>query len=415
VTATLPTPTGPAAAGPTTAGPVAPPVTIRVATPADLPAMAEADGRAFGVHYTPEDRADQDALIEPSRFLLAHDGDDLVGITGSFAFEVAVPGGALLPTPGVTWVSVMPTHRRRGILRALFTAQHRGFAGDGVAFSVLTASEASIYGRFGYGVAGHQRSVEIDRHRAAFRDDVPDPGGVRFVDAATARDHAPAVQRRWAQRTPGAVVRDGAWWDDLLRDREQHRRGSALFHLACPDGYASFRRDGDVARIVDLFAATDTAHVALWRLLLSLDLVDTVEYWSLPVDDPLPHLLTDARRVRTTGHRDGVWARVIDVPAALAARTYAVEIDAVLEVPDPFLDRGGRFRLRGGPDGATCEPATGPAAATVATAALGSLFLGGPRARTLARAGLVEADEAVLRRLDAAFTADRAPQHGTGF
>jgi predicted acetyltransferase len=391
-------------------------VTIRVATPEDLPAIAEADGRAFGVHYSPEDRADQDALLDPSRFLLAHDGDELVGITGSFAFEVAVPGGALLPTPGVTWVSVQPTHRRRGILRALFTAQHRGFADEGVAFSVLTASEASIYGRFGYGVAGFDRGVEIDRRRAAFRDGVPDPGGVRFVDPVTARDHAPAVQRRWAQRTPGAVARDGAWWDDILRDRPDGRGGaSAAFHLACPDGYARLRRAGHTARVSDLFATSDTAHVALWRLLLSLDLVDTVEYWSLPVDDPLPHLLTDSRQVRTTGQRDGMWARVIDVPAALAARTYAVEIDVVLDVPDPFLDRGGRVRLRGGPDGATCEPAAGAAAATVAMPALGSLFLGGPRALTLARAGLVEGDEAVLRRLDAAFAADRAPQHGTGF
>ncbi|WP_219418318.1 sterol carrier protein domain-containing protein [Pseudonocardia nigra] len=215
------------------------------------------------------------------------------------------------------------------------------------------------------------------------------------------------------------MSRSDAWWDDALRDRESRRGGaSGLFHLAHPDGYASYRIAPErTCRVVSLFAATEEARIALWRVLLALDLVETITVPDLALDDPLPHLLTDPRQVRTTGLTDGMWARVLDVPAALSARRYAVEVDVVLDVRDPFLDRGGRFRLRGGPDGAACEPADGPGTAVpVDAAALGSLLLGGERATTLARAGLLEAgDPATLRRLDAAFLADRTPQHGTEF
>ena len=333
---------------------------------------------------------------------------------------MTLPGGATLPAPGVTWVSVAVTHRRRGVLRTMFEEQHRGFVDDGAALALLTASEGGIYGRFGYGIATHQHSVAVDRRRAAFRSDVADPGGVREVTTAQLRRVAPEIHRRWAARTPGAVSRSEAWWDNLLLDREWHRDGAtALFHLVHPDGYVSYRRvHADRAvRIVDTAIATEEAYAALWHTLLAIDLVETVEVPVAAVDEPLPHLLSDPRRVRTRELSDGMWARILDVPAALSARRYAVEVDVVLDVHDPFLDRGGRFRLRGGPDGATCEQASGggPAVA-VGMAPLGSLLFGGTRAGTLARAGLLQAgDPTVLRRLDAAFLADRAPRHGTGF
>ena len=397
-------------------------VDLRPATGADLPAIAKADGRAFGVHYSAQDLDAFAALFDPDRFLLATDPEDgsVLGATGSFPFDVTMPGGGTLPAPGVTWVSVAATHRRRGILRALMTEQHRDFVDGGAAVSLLTASEGGIYGRFGYGVATTHRAVEITRNRAVFRPDAADPGGVRQVDTAELREIAPAVHRRWAADTPAVLARNDAWWDVLTRDPESHRHGgTALFHLAHPDGYASYRfvHGEHSLRIDDMAAATDEAHAALWRVLLAHDLVEKIISPSLPVDDPLPFLLTDPRQVRTTGWDDGMWARVLDVPAALAARRYAVELDVVLDVHDPFVDRGGRFRLRGGPDGSTCEP-TGPGGPTVAirVAALGSLLFGGQRVGPLVRTGLMEAeDPAALQRLDRAFLADRAPQHGTQF
>jgi predicted acetyltransferase len=398
-----------------------PSITLRRATAADFPAMIEADGRSFGETYTAEQQDDIRALLDPDRYLLAEDAGEIVGITGSFPFDATLPGGAPLPVAGVSWVSVAVTHRRRGILRALMAEQHRGFVADGLAVSLLTASEGAIYGRFGYGIATEHREVEINRRRAAFRSDVPDPGGVRQVGTAEMRRIAPEIHRRWAAQTPGALSRSDRWWDLHLSDRAWHRGGaSGLYHLVHPDGYVSYRIDRTAqptCRISDMATAGEDAYVALWRTLLSLDLVETVFARSLTVAEPLQFLLADPRQLRTVGLYDGVWARVLDVPAALSARRYAAEIDVVLDVRDPFLDRGGRFRLRGGPEGAECVAVeAGTPVVAIEMAALGSLLFGGAHAGSLARAGLLHADDpAVMGRLAAAFRGERTPRHGTEF
>ncbi len=392
---------------------------IDAGTADDLPAIALADGRAFGVHPEDPELTDELALADPARFLLARDGDEvLAGVTGDFPFQLTVPGGASLAIPGVSWVSVAPTHRRRGVLRALMRAQHQSYLADGAVVSALVASEAAIYGRFGYGPATVDRTVEIDRSRAEFRTGAPDPGGVWLAEAGEAREHAPAVHERWRRRVPGALSRSDDRWDLLLRDHPAAGGNSGLFFLLHPDGYASYRieRAAHRCRVVDLVAATDDAHAALWRILLGLDLVTTVTTWRCPPDDPLPFLLADPRLVRTTNARDGMWVRLLDIPAALAARTYSVALDVVLEVTDGFLDRGGRFRLRGGPDGAECEPTGAAADVHTDVSSLGALYLGGHGAATLARAGLLHADSAVrLQQLDLAMRSERAPQHGTRF
>jgi len=390
------------------------------AAPDDLPALAAADGRAFGFHHTSQDLDDFRRLYEPERFLLARDPADggIVGVTGSFTFDVTMPGGRPLATQGVTWVSVAVTHRRQGVLRGLLEQQHREFAEEGLALSVLTASEGGIYGRFGYGQAGRERTVRIDRRLARMRPDARVAGDVRQVDTERVRALAPDVHRRWAALTPGAVSRNDNWWDVLLLDREHDRDGGTpLFHLLHPDGYASYRihHDDRLCQVVDFFAATDEAHAALWRTLLSLDLIHTITSSSCPVDDPLPFLLQDPRRVETSGIADGLWARILDVEAVLGARPYAVELDVVLDVADPFLGLGGRFRLCGGPDGASCVRVDSAADAHLDIATLGALAFGTHRATTLARAGLVTAEAPVLRRVDAAFTADREVRHGTHF
>ncbi len=393
---------------------------LRGASWDDLAAIGVADGSAFGVTYREQDIADIRPLFEPDRFLLACDPVDgqIVGVTGNFPFTMTVPGGTTLDVPGVTWVSVIPTHRRRGVLRALLAAQHRRFIENGIAVSILTASEGAIYGRFGYGPATTRRSVHIDRRLAGFRPTAPDAVGVRLVDANQARRHAPDVHQRWCARTPGALSRSSIWWDYQFLDREHHRRGgSALFHLVHPDGWAAYRvEDEQRCRVVELVAASDEAHVALWRVLLGLDLVHTITTHACPLDDPLPFLLADPRQVRTTDLDDGVWIRLLDVPAALSGRRYATDVDLSIEVHDAFLGRGGRFRLRGGPDGACCEPTDRLPDVRVEIAALGSLYLGGHQALTFLRAGLLEVkDHQVLRALTNGFATDRLPQHGTEF
>jgi predicted acetyltransferase len=241
---------------------------------------------------------------------------------------------------------------------------------------------------------------------------------VRYADPDTVAAHAPDIHRRWAARTPAAISRDAAWWRFLITD-PVCRRGSVttpLRYLLHADGYAAYRAtpDLDTIRVSDLFAATDAAYAALWRVLLGVDLVHTVAA-ACPLDDPLPHLLTDPRLVRTTALEDGLWARFLDVPAVLAARRYPVELDLVLDVRDEFLGRGGRFHLRGGPDGADCTRTAAAPHAALDIATLASLYFGAHRAATLARAGLLDAAPDTVARCDLAFTATREPHHGTGF
>ncbi|MGI5129491.1 GNAT family N-acetyltransferase [Pseudonocardia sp. CA-107938] len=395
---------------------------IRPGTDDDIPAIVSADERGFSARMSELERADAFTVLPPENFLLAVDSGDpvdgVVGVAAAYDMAMTLPGGAALPSRGVAWVSVPATHRRRGILRALMAEQLRGFVEAGTPLAILTASHASIYGRFGYGEATRNRTVEIDPRFAQFRAGAPDPGGVRYAETAEIGEHAAEIHRRWVARTPGAVSRSAAWWARFLHDREYSRGGGTRrFHLVHPDGWVTYRSHwgGEAPTLrAEVFAVTDESHAALWRVLLAQELVRSVTA-RIPLDDPLPLLLTDPRIVATTEVADGLWARVLDVPTVLSARRYAVEVDTVLDVQDDFLGRGGRFRLQGGPDGATCTPTSDAAQVTLDVADLGSLVTGCVRARTLAAAARLAAEPAELARLDAAFVPERDPVHGTDF
>ena len=378
--------------------------------------------------YSAEDIADFRTLIDrtgswsPATRRTA----TIVGITGDFPFDVTLPGGTVVPAPGVSWVSVAVTHRRRGVLRALLAEQHRGFVEAGTAVSLLTASEGSIYGRFGYGTATRHRWVEITRRRAVFRADAPDPGGVRLADTDEIRKLAPAIHRAGSRPSPARcpAARPGGT-GDAGRPGICAATGPARCSTCCmPTGMPRIGSAAPTttasAGVKEVVAVTTDAHVALWRTLLALDLVGTVQAAQSP-DDPLSDLLIDPRQVRTTGLTDGMWARILDVPAVLAARRYEVEIDVLLDVHDPFLGprwplpaarRPGRGRVRPG-------RRTGRerrwSVSNLAT--LGTLLFGGRRAGTLARAGLIQAADHGGSSDDwtRALLADREPQHGTEF
>jgi predicted acetyltransferase len=397
-------------------------IEFRAAGPDDLDEIARVDGASFAIAYEHGDIAEAIEIVGYDRVLLAIDDKRIVGIAGDYDFDMTVPGGARVAVPGVTWVSVSPTHRRRGILTGLMQRKLSAYAAAGASAAVLIASESGIYGRFGYGSATHFRTVTIDRRQATLRQPL-ETHGVSLVSPEEAASVLPELYERWRATVPGAVGRSDKYWDFVLQDKQYMRRGMTnRFYLVHPDGYVAYRGRSNwgndhanhVCSIEDYVTVTPHAHAALWQVLLGLDLYTTIETQRMAVDDPLPNLLTDPRVVTTAALSDGMWVRPIDVSALLAARTYAVEIDLVLDVADEFFGDA-RYHLRGSPDGADCVRTERHADVSLGVASLGALSLGGQRVEPLAWSGLVQGEQAALTRLDRAFLSDRAPHHGTNF
>jgi predicted acetyltransferase len=385
----------------------------------DWPKVALLTATSFGSTWHPETFAAWRTLMPPRSSVVVSDGADVVGMAHYLDLKLTVPGGAVVPTAGITWVGVAPTHRRRGLLRAMYTELHQRIADAGYPFAALTASEGGIYGRFGYGPATIETELTLDRRLARFHRDAPDPGGVRIVRPREHRDELAAIYDRYRRGTPGGVERPTPLWDDLLADWEDSRGGgTSWFCFLHADGYLLYRMhrgSAKTVRVEEFTAATPEAHVALWRALIGLDLVETITTTSHP-DDPLPYLLDDPRLVRTTASEDGLWLRIMDVAATLQARTYPADLDTVLEIGDGFRSDGGRFALTIRDGRAVCVRTDAEPEFTMDLDVLGSLYLGAHRAATLAVANRIRGGDADrLARLDAAFRSDVPAQLGMHF
>ena len=292
--------------------------------------------------------------------------DRPIGITGSFETELIVPGGARLSTAAVDGVGVRADWTRRGVVSALMRTQLEDFAAHGVTCAALYASEAVIYGRFGYGAATLGRSIRVE-HPARFRDSVPPTGTVRLLDEDAAVVQVPTLYQRiiGSAPRPGLLTRPAYWWPN--EHNRQVRRGAGYrvaVHTGLngeDDGFAVFRSvdrtstdDPDRRSLLDvrdLNGANPAAIAGLWRFLLSVDLVGTVVARDRPVDEPVAVLLTDPRRAHTADLSDQLWVRLVDVPTALAARTYGDAAPVVLALTDPQLPANtGHYAV--GPDGA---------------------------------------------------------------
>lgn len=358
------------------------------------------------------------AGLEWDRTYGMEDDDDgspaggLVGIYSVFSLGLVTPAGAraaetaTVPMAGLTWVSVHPQHRRRGVLTAMMQHHLHGLHESGAEpVSGLHASEAAIYGRFGYGLATSGLRLTLPR-RAALRD-VPGAETVTtaFVTADVER-HAELVgdlYARAARRRPGGVLRTIALDQRQVRDSPFQRRGREPLRLLLAQrggettGYALLRRqvrwdDGTpdgTAEVGDVAALDAATHRALWGVLTDLDFVTRTTTPPLAGDDPLLSLLVDARTTKPT-RADDLWLRVVDVDRALAGRTYAHDVDVVLGVEDalcPWNSR--RWRLSGGPTGAECTPTNDAADITLDVRELGAAYLGGTSLVSLTAAGLV--------------------------
>jgi predicted acetyltransferase len=412
---------------------------IRPATADERVPFVRAVEAAFGHHPTEEELVDDGWEFEPERNLIVLDAGRIVATTGAYSLELTLPGSPgqacpLVPAAGVTAVGVHPTHRRRGILRELMARQLDDVAARGEALAILTASEGGIYGRFGYGKATLYNSLEVDKARSAFAVTVDDKGGrVRLVDADEAGKLLPPLFDAARQAWPGQVARTPGYWKWMFRDVESHRDGaSARWYVVHEtdgrlDGYSMYRFKhswvagipGSEVLVREVQATAPNVRLALWRYLLDIDLASTLKAELVSVDEPLPWAMADPRRARVTvGQGDWLWARIVDVPAALSARGYSVDGRLVFDVADSFRPAtGGRFELAVSGGTASCQPVEGTEPdLTLDIASLSAAYLGGVRFSTLAAAGRVHnASPSVLARADAMFASTPFPWCASGF
>lgn len=400
---------------------------IRPIAEEEFPLWGRSVSRAFGDPRPSEgDMEDWSAITEFDRTVAVFDGDDIVGNAGAFTVEVTLPGLEQARAAAVTAVGVAATHRRRGVLTNMMRHQLDDVRERGEAIAMLWASESIIYGRFGYGLGSLQNALEIETRYAAFRGPLADTGRVRLIEPDEAAKVIPDVHERARRLRPGDMDRPQVWWDHWFKDKEKERHGAgARFYLVhetepgSADGFAAYNVKGNwegglpgaSLQVHELSTLSDTAYAALWRTMLDTDLVKTVAVWQRPLDEPLRHLLADARRLQTKAVNDNMWVRLVDVPAALAARRYASPGRLVLEVQDPFCPwNDGRYALEGGPDGASCNATSDAPDLVLSSTELSALYLGGNRASTLARAGRIDEERAgALDTADLMFLGSIAP------
>ncbi|MFJ4472254.1 GNAT family N-acetyltransferase [Streptomyces sp. NPDC089424] len=377
----------------------------RVLRPDDWDRWYDTLIRAFGgVPESPEEQELWNALTETGRSLGVWEDGACVGTAGAFSFGLTVPGGASVPTAGVTMVAVAATHRRRGVLTSMMRRQLDDVRSWGEPLAALTASEPAIYGRFGYGAATFGLGAEIDTVRVrlsvpAAADDVR----LRYAAPADVLDVCESVYARLVPSRPGMLARPPGWERLGVLDPESERDGASPLQCVVAErdgevtGYARYRvklgwgeagHDGTV--MLQGLAGLDPAtEGALWRFLFGIDLTTTLSVRGRPADEGWQYQVSDLRRCRTRS-RDALYLRLVDVGAALAARTYRTPVDVVFEVADDFCPwNEGRWRLSGDAKGASCARTTDAADLALSVRELGAAYLGGVSLGALAAAGRV--------------------------
>ena len=391
---------------------------LRTITDDEIEGFARCQTMAFGRPFNPEHLEGRKEIFEFDRNYGVFDGQDVVGTCGIFSHTMTVPGGSV-KSGGVTMVSVRSTHRRRGILTSMMAAQLDQMAARGEPVATLWASESIIYGRFGYGLAHETADYQITRDHSHINYSPSSAGTVRQIEKSEARESWPAIWEAAGREVPGFISRSPGWWNQrVFRDHPDWRDGfTENFYVnyegpGGTEGYLRYRTKGawtprgiheGVVRVNELIALTPDAYAALWQYAFSLDLMATIEADYRRLDEPLLHMLRDPRRlVRNSG--DGLWLRVIDVEAALAARRYTVPGRIVLEVTDSFRPQNsGRYALEGSPTDARCSRTSDPADLSLGIADLGAAYLGGTRLKILAEAGRVTGSKEALGLADTMF------------
>ena len=352
--------------------------------------------------------------LKNGRSVAGYDGSDIVGGFTVFPLDMNVPEGRRVHTAVVSNVAVLPTHRRRGILTRMMDCQMRAARERGESVAILGASESIIYGRYGYGIAAQHERWGIDRVHTAMQFAPTPTGSLRFInmdgDKEAAQSTLMDVATRACADRPAFVPLREEHWGFFMADLELERNGASAMSFVLyeedgqANGYVIYRLRERTVIVIDLMAVTETAYTALWQFCFGIDLRNRIESHSRPVDDPLPWMLADPRRLERAPY-DGMWLRIVDAPAALEARDYAVEGRVVFDVVDDFCTwNSGRFALEAGQGGATCKPTTAAADVTLPAASLAAIYMGGAELSVLARASRAEvASPGVAHKVDAMF------------
>jgi predicted acetyltransferase len=355
-------------------------------------------------------------VLPVERALAAFEGDAMVGTTATFPFTLTVPGGELA-AGGVTMVGVVPTHRRRGVLRQLMSAQIADSRKHHEPITVLWASEGSIYQRFGYGLATTMAEIDIERERTTFLHDDRRAGTMRLVSTQEALDVLPDVYERVRRLTPGMFVRSREWWDaHTLPDPQEDREGGGPRFIGVWEGptgieaYALYRvyskwHDGAPAgrlEVDEVMALSPVAVREVWSFLFGVDLVARVTGWKEPAEHPLYLMLAEPRRLRLR-LQDGMWLRFIDLRSALEGRRYPADGSVVFDLEDDLCPwNQGRWSLESSGGCAQLQATTEPADIALRSEDLAAAYLGGVGLDALERAGRVHEHSAGSVQLAAA-------------
>jgi predicted acetyltransferase len=396
-------------------------VAIEIRNPSDeeLRDAMRAGEAAFGAEHKEEERERHRKMLPLDRFLAAYDDGRPVGTAASFPFELTIPGG-VVRAAGVTWVGVLPSHRRRGILRGFMREQLEDIRNRGEPLAILWASETGIYGRFGYGLAALNGMLDARTDRFAFRDDPGPAGTIKLVSRDEALELFPPVYDRIRLEVPGMVARSRDWWAEYkLADPEQWRDGAGpKFYAALAldgsvEGFALYRIKEDwrqalpqsQLRVLEALATSATATREVWRFLFGIDLVTKVEQEHFDPSSPLFLMVEDPRRLHLQLY-DGLWLRFVDLEASLRARSYATDDSIVIEIRDELCAwNEGRWRI-----GRSVERTDDDPELELDVRDLASVYLGAFDFHWLARAQRVrELRPGALERATLLFRTSRPP------
>ncbi len=398
---------------------------IRPVNSDEFPAFLRTTEGAFHEDVSDKDVASWAKVFEPERSLAVLEGGAMVATAAALTRELTLPG-ARMSVACITAVGVLPTHRRRGLLTELMRRQLDDVRAAGESVAALWASEPVIYGRFGYGLAARHGFATVPTTGARLRAGLPTPAGrTVLLEPADAVERIAPLYDRVRRERVGHLDRAGAWWDLRVYDPEAHRAGRGALRAAvheAPDGTVDgyvlygvkldWSEGGPNSVVVVRELVTDgpAAVAGVWSYLLGLDLTRSIEAWPFAPDLPPNEIVEGPQRPRMT-LGSNLWVRLVDVGAALAARTYNAPFAVVFEVEDAFCPwNTGRHRLVWDGAVATCEATDDAPDLALGVGELGAAYLGGPSLAALASVGRVrELRAGALDPVSLAFRTAREP------